>query len=605
MVREKININININKIIYSNLSPQLKGSVEGRGLEDFLSNDDLRTTRIIKSRCQFNTIEVNGPVTVTKSLNGINLDQIFEDIILKPNSTEPIEINSSKSFHTVKVPKVIVESAEINETPFTNFVSKTRPQELNMKKLKGYIVTNFLDITGTYDGIDIPDFFENCVYINNTNSNTHLNITAIFGEDLVASDFQVLKVFNNRLVSDVITLKNASNYFDKFTFRKLRVENLDCECDVEGVGLLNGVDIRTVKARSFKPPPQPHHLYVDHLILRKGLNVSRINSIPTENITDFLNSVQDFPLLLKTGKLSIDKIVVKGGVKVNTINGKEFQPDDFIWLNRENIITSPLEFRDSLHFEQNMYINGHLNDESLRFPEFLEQIAFKSENYIHLKGSKEFLYSLMCEDNIFVEEINGIPFSEIAMKSTPIEFAKDLVIKGNFHVNVLNVRQTLNGYDIVDLPRLCRYDSFLNSWVFGGPFLFKGHVYVHDLVLRRSVNDVDDIDELLDSLTYTNQISVLKGRTIFKNEVSINSGGFIKHLNGMDLMDVLNNMVFIAGTGQVKVSGPVVFVRPVSAKYITVKDALEAENIKNCNIHDWVEHNVNINEDVKLNGEY
>uniref|UniRef100_T1GG17 Uncharacterized protein n=1 Tax=Megaselia scalaris TaxID=36166 RepID=T1GG17_MEGSC len=484
--------------------------------------------------------------------------------------SNEIIEINSLKTFESLTATKVVVESGELNNIPLENFVSKTRPQELQITNFKGIIVTNFLDIKGLVDGVNPKEFFEDCVYTNDSNSDIHLNITAIFEEDIEADEFQVFKIFNNRPVHDLITTDNLTDHFEKFTFQKLRVDTMDCECDVEGVGILNGVDIRTVKARSFKAPAHPQHLYVDHLVLRKGLNVSRINTIPMETITKYLDSLQDLPEMLKSGRLSVDTIVVKG---------------------------------NALHFEKNMYINGQLNDDSQTFPEFISQIAFKTEDYIQLRGKSEFLYEVLCHDNIFVEEMNGIPFSDIAMKTTPIEFAEDLEIHGNLHVNNLVVKENLNNHSIAELPHLCRFDNYLNTWVFGGPLLFKGHVEIENLILRSSVNDVDDMEELLNSLTYINQISVLKGKTIFKNEVSINKGGFIKHLNGFDLMDVLNNMVFISGSHQVKISGPVVFQGPVKATHVTIKSGLISENINDCDVGEWVEDSVKINEDIKLNG--
>ncbi|KAL5277221.1 hypothetical protein ACFFRR_002445 [Megaselia abdita] len=581
----------------------KLTGTVRGKGLEDFLSNDDLRTTKIIKSKCQFNTLEVNGPITITKLVNGIKLDDIFENIVMKTNSSTPIIISSSKTFKHVNVEKILIENGEINDIPLMNFVSKSRPQELRLKNFSGFIVTNFLNIDGDFDGINPKEFFESVIYTNDSNSNIESNITAIFEEDLMASEFKVTENFNGHPVSDVITVDNLSEVLEEATFDNLRIETMNCECDVEGVGKLNGIDIRSAQARSLKTPSQPQHLYIDHLILKKGANVTRINSIPTHIITTFLHSYKDIPYMLKSGKLSIDTIVVKGSVTAAKINNQEFNPDNFIWLNRENIIKTHLRFRDPLYLEHSLYINGRLNNQPETFPEFLSQIAFKSEGTLTIKGTKDFLYTLRCHENVEIAQINDIPFSEIAMKPTLMEFQGNLVIKGDVHINKLNVGSHLNDHFMAELPNLCRFDTFLNSWVFGGPLVFKGHITIDNLILRKGVNDVEDLDELLNSLTYTNQISVLKGKTIFKNEVKIMKGGYIKHINGFDLMDVLNNMVFIAGSNEIKISGPVSFGGPVSATHITVKRALITEKISGCDVNEWVENTVNVNEDVKVDG--
>lgn len=417
-----------------------------------------------------------------------------------------------------------------------------------------------------------------------------------------MASEFKVLESFNGYSVSDVVSTDNASDVFEQATFSKLRVETMNCECDVEGNGHLNGIDIRSAQARSIKTPTQPRHLYIDHLILREGVNVTRINSIPAHIILTFLNSYKDIPFMLKTGKLSVDTIVVKGDVTATKINDQEFNPEEFIWLNRENIVKTHLKFMDPLYLEHNLYINGHLNGQPEMFPDFLSKIAFKSESQVKIQGFKDFLNNVVCQENIHIDEINHIPFSEIAMKPVLIEFHKNLEIQGNVHIKELNINNKLNDHFMPDLPHLCRFDEYLNSWVFGGPLIFKGDVHIDNLILDKGVNDVKDMEELLDSMTYTNQISVLKGKTIFKNEVFIMKGGFIKHLNGFDLIEVLNNMVFISGTNEIKISGPVSFIGDVHAKHVTVKSALGTEEIMGCDVNDWVENMVKTNEDIRLN---
>lgn len=130
--------------------------------MDEFLSNPTLRDTTKIKSSMFFNTLEVDGPIYVTGTIDDIALDDVLSDIVYKHEPT-PV-ITSFKQFASVQAPNIQLTSGLINDIPFSSFVTKDTEQTFNVSTLPANVTFERLNLDGLFDSINITELDMNSI---------------------------------------------------------------------------------------------------------------------------------------------------------------------------------------------------------------------------------------------------------------------------------------------------------------------------------------------------------------------------------------------------------------------------------------------------------
>lgn len=185
--------------ISYIKVGPN--ATISGRHLDDFLSNPTLLETNKIHANCFINWLEVDGPVSITGTINNFYLDDILSDIVYKHESSP--QINSVKKFASVRAPNIILTSDMVNGVKFSSFVTKDTEQTLNMTTLNANVRFEHLNIGGLINGINITEVDMNSIKLF---GDQYTNAELIFEDgdylNIEAGQLEVLDTVNNISVS-------------------------------------------------------------------------------------------------------------------------------------------------------------------------------------------------------------------------------------------------------------------------------------------------------------------------------------------------------------------------------------------------------------------
>lgn len=144
----------------YSKIGPN--GTVSGRHLDEFLSNPTLRETNQIRANCFINSLEIDGPLYVTKTMNDIFLDNVLSDIVYKHEPSP--KINSLKRFASLQAPNIQLTSNVVNGIPFSSFVTIDTEQTFHVNKLNANVQFDRLNLQGLINFVNITDLDMNAI---------------------------------------------------------------------------------------------------------------------------------------------------------------------------------------------------------------------------------------------------------------------------------------------------------------------------------------------------------------------------------------------------------------------------------------------------------
>lgn len=117
-----------------------------------------------IDSSCYVQSIEVEGSVFIQKSLNGVDLDQLLNDVVYKHEPNR--KVTSFKTFNDISAPNVILSSKLINGIPLDAFVTSNTEQTFNVKSLHGDFFFHNLLLDGLFNGVNVTELDMNSVNI-------------------------------------------------------------------------------------------------------------------------------------------------------------------------------------------------------------------------------------------------------------------------------------------------------------------------------------------------------------------------------------------------------------------------------------------------------
>lgn len=556
-----------------------VNGTPQGKGFSDFLSNPTLLESDVIQSVCNFLQLEVKGSIRISDAFNGNDLDLLLSDVIYKRSEVEEeIFIRSKKflNFSNFSDSRLKLNVNILNKSPLDTFVTKNSQQSLNLKKVIGNIYFNNLKVSGSYDSVVVNELKLQTFLIDEDNFIKDIE----FKDKIYTESINIIESLNSEK-----KFKTCNDNFllSEVVFDVFQAQFLFTQCEIKGSGLLKGMDLK-------KPlTDRKSTIFVEEMILSYGLQLEYVFNVNTQLLLTFLEKVDRVSVMMSQGNIFVEKIFVDGDVKVNKLNSLSFVKDikmGVIFLNHPNILTTELMFRDQVFIQKDITVNEFLNE--INFSEILNDIAFRSEQTLRIKSSKDILTKLLVAEDITVNKINKIDLTEIATKQTVERFNGIIEINGNLTIQNVNISGFFNDFSIGKFAKMYRRDADLNTFVYCVEVIFEEDTALDSLYIFGELNSIGNVNEFFENIVYKNNICMLKGKTTFKGITKIEKGAYIKNLNGRNVGHLMRNFVFIDDPVPIVIFAPVLFKNVVQAMDVTVKRSVVTTNLLGCQLNTW-----------------
>ncbi|KAL7745190.1 hypothetical protein ACLKA6_008241 [Drosophila palustris] len=569
----------------------QLNGNAQGRKFEEAPLNPTLLESHQIHAACHFAQLIVNGPLQVHGLLNGDSYDSLLGDLAQRPvDGNEELLIPGLKQVQQLTLPvDAHVLDGKLSGIPIEQFVTKHTNQTLhNLHSLDGYVYFHRLRLNGAFDGVHVQELLDQTLRVDAplTAPSTRL----LFVNDLKLPQLQVTRSLNDVPLSGYQTLQEPLHLIQA-SFTRLQAEQLDVAFNVTGEGRLNGRPLDELLTMS----RQSDQVQVQDLILPMGVEATKLQGLEADQLLSFLQQLDMLPLLILHGQLQVAEIAVSGAVQVEgTLNGRNFAQlqREVVWLDQPNELRTRWRFQQPPIFASDLVLQGSYNQRLL--PELLEDIVFRSDQELLILGTKNFVGAVNVRDSLRLDALNGVPFNRLANKLQPLHFAGNLHLAGQLHVANLQLEGDLNGQAVSQLEERLLWHPQLKAFVQRG-LIQLPPLELKDLTVLGHLGNrsLEPLHEFFDNLLNKREPQLhVKGHKIFTGRVSIQSGAHITELNGMQLKELLEQLIFLDGTSldEVTLHSPVHFKAPVKMNQLQVDQLiLQGERINGCNVTDWI----------------
>ncbi|KNC34097.1 hypothetical protein FF38_06460 [Lucilia cuprina] len=583
----------------------ELHGQFHGRNEDSLPQNPTLQESNIVEANCYFNELWVNGPVILKGEMDDQSLGAQLKDILIKsPDPEEEILVPSAKSFDMVVFPiDFQLENNTINQIKANDFVTVHTTQTLGIKSLEGYVYFYNLTLNGSYDGVKVEEVLKEVILLDQPVdlSSTEL----IFPDELkVSSSISVLDTLNQQPIKDNLQTLQEDLVITSAQFEHLLAQQADFSADILGSGKLNNIELHDfVQEKSWHEPPIRGNVFLNELILQQGLQTDELHGIKSEYLMDFLNQIDDMPDMVLNGQIQVDHISVTRDVQLHKLNGLLFDEDiqlTTIKLNKPNFLSTELTFKNRLDLRGHLKVIGDFRGDYL--PDIIDDIVIRSSNTsIDIKAPKSFLKPVKVLHNTQVKALNGNDIENIAWKLKENRFQGSVKLKGNLRVRKVNLKGNLNNHNWQKIENLVYYDKNLQNFVLKDTVVFQTPQFLEDLTVWGDLQDVPNLADFFENLIFKNQKCVLKGKNTFTGRVTIDQGAFITDLNGHDLDYLFNNLVYIHAAEPIIIQSPVKFEDSLKANKIQVKKSLTVKNLNDCNLRDWLNNTLRVDQDQNI----
>ncbi|EDW00449.1 uncharacterized protein LOC6565407 [Drosophila grimshawi] len=572
----------------------ELNGSAQGRQFEEAPLNPILTESHHIHAACHFAQLIVNGELQLRGLLDKSSYDSLLGDLAQRTgDANEELLIPAAKQVQHLALPMdTHVTDGTVGGIPIERFVTKHTEQTLhNLSSVAGNVYIHQLQLSGVYDGVQLDQLLGQALRVDAPllAPTTRLR----FANDPQLSELQVTHALNDVPLSNGYQTLHEPVHLSQAHFHHLQVNQLDVTHNVTGAGRLNGLNLSSV----LSTPPKSDTLQVEDLILPMGAHALQLQGLKAELLLDFLRQFDELPLFILNGQLQVQHIAVSGAVQVlGTLNGRDLAQlqHDVVWLDQHNELRTRWRFQQSPTFANDLVLLGSYNERLL--PELLDDIVFRSDEHQELLivGTKSFGARVSVLDALQLQALNGVPFERLANKLQPLDFAGDIRLEGRLHLAHLQLQGQLNGDEANQLEEQLRWDPQLGAFVQRGLIQLPAQSQLQQLTVLGHLGNrsLEPLSEFFDSLLDKRQPQLsLKGHKIFTGRVSILGGTHITNLNGIQLEELLEQIIFIDGVGnEVTIQTPVHFEAAVQMDKLYVDDlVMQGELINGCNVSEWI----------------
>ncbi|KAI8033819.1 uncharacterized protein LOC128265144 isoform X1 [Drosophila gunungcola] len=587
-----------------------INGSAQGRLFEEAPLNPTLLESRIIHSDCHFDQLFVKGPVRMLGKLDNDSFDSLLGDLVQRaPDSGQELLIGGGKRLDQLLMPvDTHVADNELSGIPLTDFVTKHTPQTLrNLTQLGGYVYFHQLEIGKgfSYNGVRLHELLSNSLRLNGSPPLiSPLTRFRFVGSPPELTRLLVDHSLNQRPLSSDYQLLHEPLYLNRAHFSRLEAEQAEVAHDVTGSGLLNGQSLGNLLQK--QPRTWSGEVHVQELILPQGVQANQLQGIKANLFLDFLQQLDELPLLILQGRLQVERIAVSGSVQVaEALNKRDFNEiqRQVVWLDKPNELRTRWILRESPQFQGNLQLLGSFNERL--FPELLEDIVLRSEGQeVLIEGTKSFLAPVHAEE-LHLAAVNGIPFERLANKVNPLNLTRNVRVQGRLFVEDLRLNGQLNGDtdSPAQLERLLRWDPTSRTFIQRGAVELPRKELEH-LVVRGHLGhrSREPLQELFEQLIFKQQPGIrLQGHKTFTGRFRVEHGAYINVFNALNLEQLLRDLVFVDSQEEVVLETPVRFAAAVKMAHLQAERlVLSGELLNGCNVSQWLCDTIRVDNDFK-----
>ncbi|XP_022211785.2 uncharacterized protein LOC111067071 [Drosophila obscura] len=601
----------------------ELNGSAQGRQFEEAPLNPTLLETRHIRAAdCHFVQLFVQGALHLRGQLDNSSYDSLLGDLVQRsPDASQELLVAGAKRvLGQLQLPvDAHVADGKLSGIPLEHFVTKHTSQLLrNLTQLPGYVYFHRLQLAagGTYDGVHLEQLLAESLRLDGPSlraPGTRLRFVGpppdlAAGLRLEHSLNQVPLASGYQTLREPLHLRRAS--FQRVEAAQAQVSG-DVIASAAGLGLLNGRPLGDMLQE--EPHSWSGEVNVQELILPHGVQAQQLQGIRADLLLDFLQQLDELPLLILQGQLQVERIDVSGSVQVEgPLNGRSLDQlqREVIWLDRSNEMRTRWRLQQPPVFASDLHIRGSFNERLL--PELLDDIVFRSDvagDVVVIEGTKSFAAPLSVAGELHLEALNGVPFERLANRRQPLNLTGNVRLQGRLHAAEVQLQGSLNNDPLAmtRLAQLLHWDPAWQSFVQCGrvvPLPGGASMQLEDLTVLGHLGNLSEepLQQLFEQLIFKQHAHIrVGGHKVFTGRVSIPEGAHIQQLNGLDLEQLLSQLIFIDGQQHeaVTVQTPVHFAAPVQADQLLAERLLLTGQLLNgCNVSEWLLDTVRVDRD-------
>lgn len=549
--------------------------------------------------------------------LENDTFDSLLGDLVQRSlDANEEIQVDGAKRVDRLVLPvDSHVLDHRLSGLLLDRFVTKHSAQILpNLTQIYGYVYFHQLALANgsTYDGVDLEKLLAESIRLDGSSPLTSSPLTRLrLQSPPELSELDVNHSLNRIPLSSGYQLLHESLHLMAGNFTHLAAEQAQVNKDITGQGLLNGKNLENLLKE--EPRTWSGDVHVQELLLPQGVQAKELQGIKADLLLDFLQQLDDLPLLILQGKLQVDRMAVTGGSVMveQSLNGREWAElqRQVVWLDRPNELRTRWTFQDAPDLQGNLHILGSFNDRLL--PELLDDIVFRPENSqeeVLIEGTKSFRAPIQA-DSLQLAALNGVPFEQLATREQkPLILTGNVQLQGRLFVENLRLQGDQNESS-EELERLLRWDPIRQNFIQRGVVQLPGNVSLDGLTVLGHLGNLtrQPLEELFGQLIFKQQPRIqLQGHKTFTGRVRIEDGGFVGKVNGLDVEQLLSQLILVDADKEeeVTVETPLVFEAPVQMDSLAAERlVLEGQLLNGCNVTEWLLDTVRVDRDWQGSG--
>jgi hypothetical protein len=399
----------------------EVNGTISGQKLDEFLPNPTLELTKEILASCNFKDLTVEGDLTVEKTFNGVNLENVLSDAVYNDDVNV---IAAPKVFNNLEIKDNLnISSNFINDINLREIMTTNTDQEVAIERFQGDVSIANLKLGGLFDGVNPAKLETDSI--------------RTFGDQFIESPLIIAK--GGRVGASSLDVKISLNevpvesfcYTDRVIdfppttrveFLDLSVGNLKVDADIVGTGTLVNLNLpEFLNNRMSKSLSQTINVPVeiDTLTTRNVFNGETINGLSFDKFKSYMVKMKNFSKSLLSGEHKIDTLIVDGNAILSFINGRDFKDllQNIIWLDKTN------EFDEIIFLDEIDVKNLKISSvNGKKFDEFIKNWVSKTENPVKIDADITFSEAVFVTGNLAAKEINNIKFEDFLRKDDVVE---------------------------------------------------------------------------------------------------------------------------------------------------------------------------------------
>lgn len=562
-------------------------GTISGRHLDEFLANPTLNETNFVTSNCIASSIEVDGSVYVSDTLDGVALDDILSDVVYKH---EPVSVvKAFKTFKSLSAPSIRLTSSLVNSIPFDDFVTSDTHQSFHVNKIHGSVIFDKLRLDGLFDYINVTELDANSIKLF---GEQYTDAELVFERDgqpimISATELRILEVINDESVANFIGLDENIEVNEDVRLSSIIANECVLAGEVTGGGegaRVNGWPVREVEEAHLSRKNQQQIVEPFHVrsaILRGKFDANHFNGYDFQEALDTLMRRKTNEELLAEDSVEVNEMHVNGSVSFRNVNYFDF--DNIaalaIWLDRTNNVTVPLTLSGQSRIDGNLTV-AYLN--RVDFNAFAKDLIPKSQSYPIISGTTIFRSNLVVTDKVDATSINGYPVASILTKTYDKPIQNPLNVFGEVAITELTVDGTLNGISGKRISSNYHFNETTLEHVFTGNVLFNESVHIAHLQLHGGFNDAISVNNHLESLVRKDLPNIITGTITFYRDVRIDNNVELRQYNDIDLEAFLGDIVLADHPTPVDMQCVVEFSGEITMRRMNVNGALKVLTVSN-----------------------